>query len=131
MFFESILREGKNMARILVVEDDEDQRKRYAEYFEDKFEVALAGNGQEALDMLKKSVFDVILSDVNMPGMGGLELYDKVGIAYPCLSECFIFVTGNISNVPNLRETGRPYLIKPFGLSEMMREIYKILEGGR
>ena len=67
------------MAKVLIVDDEQSIRYVLREILEDeKYQVSDASNGQEALDLLQKEAFDVVLSDVKMPKMDGLELLDKV-----------------------------------------------------
>jgi two-component system nitrogen regulation response regulator NtrX len=67
------------VAKVLIVDDEQSIRYVLREILEDeKYQVSDASNGQEALDLLQKEAFDVVLSDVKMPKMDGLELLDKV-----------------------------------------------------
>ena len=63
------------MARILVVDDEEDIRELMSDQLSlEGFEVLLAANGSEALDLLAKNEVDLVISDVRMPVLGGGEL---------------------------------------------------------
>jgi DNA-binding NtrC family response regulator len=67
------------MARILIGEDDEAQRFLYhEELVEEGYEVVLAKNGVEALKCLEESSFDLIVLDVRMPIMNGIEFLGKI-----------------------------------------------------
>ena len=67
------------MAKVLIVDDEQSIRYVLREILEDeKYEVADASNGHEALELLQKEAFDVVLSDVKMPKMDGIELLEKV-----------------------------------------------------
>jgi len=68
------------MSRILVVDDEEAYRRLMAKHLERKgFEVESAGDGQTALAVLEGSEpFDVLVTDLMMPGMSGLELLEEV-----------------------------------------------------
>ena len=64
---------------ILVVEDEEIERKLLSEVLETlAYEVAQAQNGREALDIMSKQKVDLILTDVHMPELNGLELLKRV-----------------------------------------------------
>lgn len=68
------------MKRILVVEDEEPLRRLYGELFKaiPDYQARLAANGQEALDFILESCPDILLCDVNMPVMGGIELLERL-----------------------------------------------------
>ena len=63
-------------ARILVVDDEEDVRQRIGSFLECKINCAveLAANGEEALKKLKESQFDLVLLDIKMPGLSGIDV---------------------------------------------------------
>lgn len=64
--------------RVLVVEDNEDSRTLLAALLRERFDVALASSGPAALAWLDRQTPDVILMDVSMPGMDGIELIGRV-----------------------------------------------------
>ena len=67
------------MAKLLVVDDDKNLRLLYEQELSDEgHEVALAGSGPEALDMLKKQRPQLIILDISMPGMDGIEALGKI-----------------------------------------------------
>lgn len=71
------------MAKLLIVEDDESQRSLYhEELVEEGYEVVLAKNGVEALKCLEQSSFDLIVLDVRMPIMNGIEFLGKISGRY-------------------------------------------------
>ncbi len=65
--------------RILVVDDEEGLRLLYKEELEDEgYSVELAASGQEALDKIEKDSIDLVILDIKMPGMDGVEVLRKV-----------------------------------------------------
>ncbi|HEX9288434.1 MAG TPA: response regulator [Anaeromyxobacteraceae bacterium] len=67
--------ENEAGVRVLLVEDDEDNRELMAEVLESAgYQVVTAGTGAEGLRALAESSVDVVVTDVGMPGMGGLEV---------------------------------------------------------
>jgi DNA-binding response OmpR family regulator len=67
------------MKRILVVDDEEGIRQLYKEELEDEgYEVELAERGEEALEKISKAKPDVVILDLKMPGMGGLEVLERI-----------------------------------------------------
>ena len=83
---------GEGAARILVVDDEAEMRRLIADYLRDRehYAVADAGSGFEALGLLAKQPFDLILSDINMPGMRGFELLDIVRERFPSMRRVLI-----------------------------------------
>src|SRR5437764_11543745 len=72
------------MTRILVVEDSRTQAQEIRFLLEDAgFEVDVAGDGREALDLLGRGLPDAILTDLDMPRMNGLELVEAVRRDHP------------------------------------------------
>ncbi len=92
--------------------------------------VDTAGNGREALDKIQHSDFDVIISDVKMPDMGGQRLYEAISRIKPHLLPRMIFSTGDTVNPSTqafFQRTGSPCLSKPFKLEEVEQLVGRIL----
>ncbi len=65
--------------RILVVDDEENIRLLFKEELEEEgFEIGLASNGFEALDKLKTERFDLVVLDIKMPGMDGIQTLNEI-----------------------------------------------------
>ncbi len=119
-----------NLKRILIVEDEALILEMMKELLESEgYKVNEAKNGKEALDKIKLSTYDLILSDLLMPQMNGEELYYEVKKIAPDLVEKFVFVTGSSANIRDLmNRTGCQYLLqKPFRLEELRNIVKKIL----
>ena len=82
---------------VLVV-DDEEQVGRATRRILRDFQVVPARSGQEALEILASLRFDVVVSDVSMPGLSGPQLYEQVCQRWPHLARRFVFVSGNPFN---------------------------------
>ena len=110
-------------ARALVVDDEREIRETLAEILElDGFSVDLAENGARALERARDTDYDLVLSDINMPAMDGMELYRQLRRLRPDLADSFVVLTGNLtSNAVRLflDETGLPQIGKPFRPSEV------------
>jgi nitrogen fixation negative regulator NifL len=82
--------------------------------------------GREALERLEQGQYDIILSDVRMPGLDGPGLYKAVGAAHPQLLSRFVFLTGDTLNPESsefVEQTGAPCISKPFDFDEVYRVI--------
>ena len=113
--------------------DDEPSLRRVAQRYLARLghHVELAANGEEALQLLKTRRFDVIVTDLRMPGLGGEELYERLGGLRVPLQERFLFMSGDIVNEKTRRflaSTGRPYLHKPFELKRLASLIRTIAD---
>jgi two-component system response regulator (stage 0 sporulation protein F) len=67
------------MTKILVVEDEQHQRELYAMELQDEgYEVEQASNGKEAVEMVKNTKYDLVILDIRMPEMDGIEALGKI-----------------------------------------------------
>ncbi len=103
------------MGRILVVDDEEGVRSFLAESLEiDGHHVEEAANGQEALERLRARSFDLVLTDLRMPGMDGLELLQKVLAEQPEVEFIVLTAHGNVENAVQAMKLGAfDYIQKP------------------
>jgi CheY-like chemotaxis protein len=79
--------------RILIVENDADSREGLALLLGLDHSVETARNGHEVLDLLAHRTYDVILSDLRMPGMSGAELNRRIAQGWPHLASRVVFLT--------------------------------------
>jgi len=83
-------------AHILVVDDEADIREMLSRHFRfEGYEVLEAGNGIEALSILKKKRIEVVITDINMPKMTGVELLKRLKNEYPMVQP--IVITGHVT----------------------------------
>ena len=111
--------------RILVVEDEIDTRELLAFTLGlDGHHVETAKDGREALELLAGRSYDVILSNLRMPGMNGEDLYRRVEHGWPHLAPRFVFVTGETPGGFQTRYGGRsvPVVTKPYS-PERLRQV--------
>jgi putative nucleotidyltransferase with HDIG domain len=116
--------------RILVVEDDEFMRASLQMELEGAgFQVAVAQNGIEAINLTKEENFDLIICDVRMPGMNGLTALTAIKEYQPMARN--IVITGYASPdapVQALKMKVDDYLLKPFSSEEFLRSVRASLE---
>jgi CheY-like chemotaxis protein len=109
--------------RVLAIDDEALLLKAYRRMLSDVHEVVTALGGRDALLILEKgNDFDVILCDLQMPEMSGMELFLSVKSLYPELADRFIFVTGGAFSVEAKRflEQAVFCLSKPFRVDELL-----------
>jgi len=121
-----------NKPRILVVEDHRLLQEAMREILEvDGFEVLTAGDGLVALDMMRETCPDLILSDIMMPQMDGYEFYEKVRGNPQWVRIPFIFLTarGDRDDILKGKAMGvEDYLTKPFDTQELLVAIHSRLK---
>jgi CheY-like chemotaxis protein len=104
--------------RALVVDDEADIADTIRELLErEGFDVTVAADGSAALRELDHGEFDVVLSDLRMPGVSGPEMYARLKEIRPNLLSKMGFLTGDTlgaSMETFLKDSGRPVLEKPF-----------------
>jgi CheY-like chemotaxis protein len=122
------------MKRILVVDDDDNLRELLATVLsQDGRVVDTARDGIEALELLQQNRYDLIISDLRMPGLNGPALYDALRATPRTTLPRVIFMTGNAATgeyATFLRGTTEPMLEKPFSL-DVVRHMVRVLLNDR
>jgi len=118
--------------RILVVEDDPGARDFIVSSLRaDGHDVDASGNAFEALRLLGRQCYDLIVSDLMMPGVDGPSLYSAVASRWPSNPPHFVFMSGlaNTSSFEGfLKVIHAPLLPKPFKVAALRRAIRRILQ---
>ena len=111
--------------RVLVVEDEPALAAAVAEALQDAgFDVDRAGDGEEGLTRLTEANYDLIVCDLKMPRIDGMQFYRAMAAATPALARRVIFVTGDVAGTDAerfLEETACRWLSKPFRLGDLLR----------
>lgn len=118
------------MKKILVVEDDQDIRELLVETLKrSDFEVDTAENGKKGLEKFRKQNFDLILTDIRMPVMDGLNMLKKIKRADPRMPIVVVTAYPSVdSAVECLVEGADDYLVKPIKFDDLNVKIQKALE---
>jgi len=82
--------------QVMVVDDDELVGKSIKRLFRDEYEMTTANSAKEGLELLalKHPQYDIVLSDISMPDMDGMEFFYEIEKAFPKLIERIIFMSG-------------------------------------
>jgi CheY-like chemotaxis protein len=117
--------------RILVVDDEENLRDVLVEVLKrDGHEVQSAGDGIEGLRLTRDSRYDLVITDLRMPGLEGPALYEALRQQYPDDPPRVIFMSANTGLEEYARflaDTGEPALEKPFNLADMRQVVMQVL----
>lgn len=120
--------------RMLIVEDDRDTleilgvvlRRKYADV-----EVCTATNGRKGIDLFREGSFDIVVTDVNMPEMGGIEMVQTIRLMKPDVQLVFITADTGRATVEHCVGTGfqlEHYIAKPVDYRDLFLAIDKSLE---
>ncbi|MEZ4931537.1 MAG: ATP-binding protein [Saprospiraceae bacterium] len=122
---------GKS-ANLLVVEDNNDLRHFLSLLLTERFNLTLAANGAEAIQLLENGLeVDVILSDIMMPKVDGMGLLNHVKASERFKKLPFIFLTAKqneVTKLSALRLGVDDYLTKPFSEKELLLRIHRLLK---
>ncbi len=130
---EPVIEEPKKItkAKILVVDDEPVIRQFVSQVLgEQGHTVETVDNAADALKMVKSKRYRLILLDIKMPGMSGIELYKQFQKIAPSLTKRVVFITGDVMGKRTLAfldKTKTPYMMKPFDARQLKAEINRIL----
>ncbi len=119
------------MAKILVIDDQQSIRKTLREILEyESFEVDEAEDGQKGFEMFNKEAYDLILSDIKMPKLDGIEFLEKVmASGNPDVPIIMISGHGNIETaVDAIKKGAYDYIPKPVDLNRLLVTVRNALE---
>ncbi|RRJ84996.1 sigma-54-dependent transcriptional regulator [Aestuariirhabdus litorea] len=118
-------------ARILVVEDDRDLREALLDTLElADYDASAADCAEEAIKRLMLSHFDMVISDVNMPGMDGHDLLAHIKREHPQIPVLLMTAYGSVNRaVDAMKEGAVDYLLKPFEPKALLALLKRVLVG--
>ena len=115
--------------RILVVDDDAMNLKRTKMILEKYYDVLLAESGKEALEMIETEMVDLILLDIAMPQMNGIETFKHIKNSTVKIPVIFLTASGDEDDVMSAIRLGAVnYLKKPFMPQELMKRVAQELQ---
>ena len=113
---------------ILIIDDDLPIAQFLSKLFEDGY-VETAQNGREGLQKIKEKYYDVIISDINMPVMNGIEFYSQASTYDPEIGRRIVFFSGLLKHehADFIRKNNLKYLIKPAPIKEIVKIVSESL----
>ncbi|MHC1727150.1 MAG: sigma-54-dependent transcriptional regulator [Syntrophobacteraceae bacterium] len=121
------------MAEILIVDDDMHLRQSFDKLLrQEGHTVRTASSGEAALPLVRSGLFDLIILDVRLPGMNGLETFKAIRRTEPLLPVMIMTAFGTTETAIEATKMGAfDYILKPFNIPEMLALIEKAIEAGR
>lgn len=117
------------MIRILLAEDDTAMRTYLTRALEQAgYSVVAVGSGAEALPMLETEIYDLLLSDIVMPEMDGIELAQRCNDLSPSTKVMFITGFAAVSLRASREAPQAKMLSKPFHLKDLVMEVERLFE---
>lgn len=115
--------------RVLIVDDEECVRRLFAEYLGQDYSCETAADAQEALELLAREPFALVVSDVQLPGLSGIELLRKITERY---SDTAVIIVSGIDRTQRVIDAVRmgasDYLLKPCELDVLTASVERALE---
>jgi putative nucleotidyltransferase with HDIG domain len=115
-------------AKILIIDDEPNVLSVLHALLSDQYECKTATSALEALGYLREDSYDLVLSDIMMPGMSGLELLEEV--TRLCRDTVVVLISGNLniqSAIEAMRRGAFDYVTKPFNLSDVEAAVHRAL----
>ena len=115
--------------KILVVDDEEGARELFSTILADEgYEVTLANNGEEALALFKNTPFNLVITDMKMPVMDGLQLLQEIRKIDSKTNVIMVTAYGEVeSYLKAMRLGAAEYINKPIRIKELKRIVHKVL----
>lgn len=117
------------MSLVLVVDDDESIRDTLYELLSEEYRCQTAETAEKALARLDAESYDVVLTDISMPGLSGLELLGHIRQKYPNTPVIIISGISDQEYAQGMIRLGAfDYLLKPFSLDVVMKSVKRALD---
>ena len=117
--------------KVLIVDDEEDVRLFLADFISERdFQVDTAGTGEQALEKFAKQPYDIVLLDIMMPAIDGLECLEKLKKDHRKATVIMITALKDEARTAKAKKLGAvDYIVKPFSLNYLETELEKIIQG--
>ena len=114
---------------ILIVEDDRELREALSTTLEIAgYHCVTADSAESAIPILEKQAVELVVSDVNMPGMNGHELLEHIHRQFPGIPAMLITAYGQISDAVSAMQSGAvDYIVKPFEPNVLIESVKRVL----
>ncbi len=121
------------MSRVLIIDDDDQLRKSFQKLLkEEGYEVSGAASGEAGLAEVRRQPPDLVIVDMRLPGMNGLETFQQIQRIEPKLPAIVMTAYGTTETAIEATKIGAfDYILKPFDIPEMLGLIAKAIEAGR
>ena len=118
------------MQRILVIDDEPSIRELLKDFFTGKgFEVVTSHDGETALNLLKENKFDLLLLDLMMPGMNGMDVLREIASENLTIPSIMITAYASVSTAVEAMKLGAfDYITKPFVLEDVYLKVSRALD---
>jgi DNA-binding NtrC family response regulator len=124
-----VAKQTANYSRILIVDDDEGTREALEVILEDDYDVTCAADGQIALDKLNREAFDLVLLDLIMPGMDGIETLKRIKAHDKQIDVIMVSATDRAREATAAITSGAyDYITKPFDADAILTAIERALQ---
>lgn len=119
------------MKRILLVDDVATNLKCAAEILKEQYEIVTARSGEQAMEILKDDIPDMVMLDINMPGMSGFEVFARMKLTEELSNIPVVFLTAETEK--GIEEQGRKmgaddFIHKPYDPEELNRRIERVFQ---
>jgi DNA-binding NtrC family response regulator len=121
-----------NVKKMLIVDDEETLTYSLYQSFivsKNEYEVVTAASGDEASEKLDRTNFDLVITDIKMPGMDGMELLSLIKSKYPATEVIVMTAYGSPEKRDEALQKGaRFYIEKPFEIKEIKQIVMELLQ---
>ncbi|MHB8789750.1 MAG: PAS domain-containing response regulator [Desulfobulbaceae bacterium] len=123
----------KNKTTILLIEDNAGQRRTLFDILKAKgFEMFVAGNGAEGFALLKENPVNLVLTDLGLPDISGIDILREVKTAYPAIQVIILTGSATFDSAVEATNLGAfSYLLKPYDIDQLLMHIQRAVEKQR